>query len=181
MREHYKPLLGELSGRTPIVLSGLPQGVEAVTVPVRRNGESRVPRDRRGRVNVTRVDLVPSGRTALFAPPAGLSRTDLVWALSAGRRQWSSVQNRFGDRASSAWADQADDELAELRPQRDPDEVRAGLLELLDGLQTPPTLVAERLVLRVVSAGSALVPPPGTTTTAKRSSAPTCSSTTWDR
>lgn len=201
MREHYKPLLGELSGRTPIVLSGLPRGVEAVTVPVRRNGESRVPRDRRGRVNVTRVDLVPSERTALFAPPDGLSRADLVWALSAGRRQWSSVQNRFGDRAfpvaldlvrsggvvlrcavdrdrlalgspeswtlTGAWAEQADDELAELKPQRDPDEVREELLGLLDGLQTPPPLVAERSTLRAVSAGSALIPPPGTTTTAK--------------
>jgi len=201
MREHYKPLLGEISGRTPIVLSGLPQGVEAVTVPVRRNGESRVPRDRRGRVNVTRVDLVPSEHTALFAPPDGLSRADLVWTLSAGRRQWSSVQNRFGDRAfpvtldlvrsggvilrcavdrdrlalgppeswtlSSAWAEQADDELAELRPQRDPDEVRRELLGLLDGLEAPLPLIAERSVLCAISAGSPLIPPPDTTTTAK--------------
>lgn len=200
MRERYKPLLGELSGRTPIVLSGLPEGVEAVTVPVRRNGESRVPKDRRGRVNVTRVDLVPSGRIALFAPPDGLSRPDLVWTLSAGRRRWSSVENRFGDRAfavaidlvrsggvvlrcavdrdrlalgppeswtlSSAWAEQADDELAELKPQRDPDDVRRELLELLADLETP-SLAAERLALLAVPAGSALIPPPDTTTTAK--------------
>ncbi|SER92698.1 Wadjet anti-phage system protein JetD domain-containing protein [Actinokineospora terrae] len=201
MREHYKPLLGEMSGRSTILLSGLPPGVEAVTVPVRRNGVSRVPRDRRGRVKVTKVDLVPSERTALFSPPDGLSRADLAWVLSAARRQWSSVGNRFGGRAlsvavelvrsggvvlrcdvdsdrlalgspeswslSSAWAEQADDELAELRPQRDPDEVRRALLDQLDNLESPPSLVAERDVLRAVPAGSALVPPPGTTTTAK--------------
>lgn len=201
MREHYKPLLGEVSGRTPIMLNGLPPGVEGVTVPVRRNGESRVPRDRRGRVKATRVDLIPAERTPLFAPPEGFSRADLVWTLSASRRQWSSVSNRFGDRAfavalqlvrsggvvlrcaidrdrlalgppeswslSSAWAEQAADELTELRPQRDPDEVRRELLDLLDGLKSPPPLVAERAVLYAVPAGAALAPPPGTTTTAK--------------
>src|SRR6266540_2497956 len=99
MREHYKPLLGEISGRTPISLGGLPSGVEAVTVPVRRDGESRVPRDRRGRTNVRRVDLVAAKRVPLFEPPPGLSRADLVWTLSAGRRLWSSVRSRFGDRA----------------------------------------------------------------------------------
>ncbi len=201
MREHYKPLLGELAGRTPIVLSGLPDGVGAVTIPVRRDGESRVPRDRRGRVNATRVDLVSSGQTALFEPPDGLSRHDLVWVLSAGRRQWSSVQTRFGEHAfavatdlvrsggvvlrcavdrdkvalgspqgwtlSNAWAEQADDELAELKPQRDVDEVREELFRLLDGSWTTPPLIAERAALHAVPAGSALVTPPGTITTAK--------------
>jgi hypothetical protein len=201
MREHYKPLLGEVSGRMPISLAGLPSGVEAVTVPVRRGGESRVPRDRRGRANVSRVDLVSAERVPLFAPPSNLSRADLVWTLSAGRRLWSSVRSRFGDRSfavaaelvrsggvvlrcgvdrdrlalgspeswslSSAWAEQAADELAELRPQRDPDEVRQDLLDLLDGLRSPPPLVAEQAVLLAVPRGSALAPPVGTITTAR--------------
>lgn len=201
MREHYKPLLGELAGRTPIVMHDLPEGVDAVTIPVRRNGEPRVPRDRRGRVNAKHVDLVSSERTALFEPPEVLTRHDLVWVLSAGRRQWSSVQKRFGDRAplialdlvraggvvlrcevdrdavalgspqgwtlSNAWAEQADDELAELKPKRNVDDVREELLELLNGLEKPPPLVAEQSALHAVPVGSVLVPPPGTTTTAK--------------
>ncbi|WP_185447990.1 Wadjet anti-phage system protein JetD domain-containing protein [Kribbella qitaiheensis] len=201
MRERYKPLLGELAGRTSIVIRGIPNGVEAVTIPVRRDGESRVPKDRRGRINATRVDLICSDRTALFEPPAGLSRHDLAWVLSTGRRQWSTVQKRFGDRAfavalglvraggvilrcgvdrhtvelglpeswtlSHAWAEQADDELAELRPQRNVDEVREELVGLLNGLQTPLQLVAERSALHAVPVGSALAPPACTMTTAK--------------
>lgn len=201
MREHYKPLLGELTGRNPITIRGLPDGVGAVTVPVRRNGESRVPRDRRGRVSATRVDLVPSETTAFFEPPSGLTRQELAWVLSTGRRQWSTVQNQFGDRAfsialdlvrsggvllrctvdqdavalgspqswklSDAWAEQADDELAELKPQRNVDEVREELLGLLNGLQAPSPLIAERSALQAVPFGTTLVLPPGTTTTAK--------------
>lgn len=68
---------------------------------------------------------------------------------------------------SSAWAEQAADELAELRPQRDPDEVRQELLDLLDGLEAPAPLVAERAALLAAPRGSALGPPLGTITTAK--------------
>lgn len=78
VREHYRPLLGELAGRAPVPLVGLPDGVEAVTVPTRRNGESRVPRDRRRRVNPARVDLVADTRTPLFEPPNNLSGVALL-------------------------------------------------------------------------------------------------------
>ena len=201
MRDHYKPLLGEVSGRTPISLAGVPSGLEAVTVPVRRGGESRVPKDRRGRTKVSRVDLVAADRVALFEPPARLSQADLVWTLSAGRRTWSSVSNRFGARAlevavelvraggvvlrcdvdrnrlalgspqswslSGAWAQQAADELAELRPRRDPDEVRRELLKLLEGLTSPAPLAVERELLAGVAPGSALAVPAATGTTAR--------------
>ncbi|MFY1683615.1 Wadjet anti-phage system protein JetD domain-containing protein [Micromonospora sp. WMMD730] len=200
MREHYEPLLGELGGRTRIPLRGLPSGCEAVTVPVRRNGEAKIPKDRRGRVKVSHVDLVAADPVPLFEPPPNLATADLIWILSAGRRQWPSVVKRFGDRAdavalslvraggitlrcgvdpdeltirtpdgwslSTAWSEQAVDEIADLRPQRDPDDVRRELLGLLDGL-TPPTLAAERAALATVPAGSPLAPPPETVSGAK--------------
>lgn len=200
MREHYEPLLGELSGRTRIPLRGLPTGCEAVTVPVRRNGEAKIPKDRRRRVKVSHVDLVAADPVPLFEPPPNLATAELIWILSAGRRQWASVLKRFGDRAdavalslvraggivlrcgvdldeltirtpdgwslSTAWSEQAVDEIADLRPQRDPDDVRRELLGLLDGL-TPPTLAAERAALATVPARSPLAPPPGTVSGAK--------------
>jgi hypothetical protein len=68
---------------------------------------------------------------------------------------------------SSAWAQQAADELAELRPRRAPDEVRRELLELLDGLASPAPLDAERSLLAGAAPGSALTVPVATTTTAR--------------
>lgn len=201
MYESYLPLLGGLSGRTPIVLSGLPEGMGAVTVPVHRKGEDRVPRDRRRRTRATQVDVLCARSTPLFAPPAGLSKADLAWVLKHRRRGWSTVVSRFGSRAepvarqlilaggivlrcevdqylmklgqptswrlSSPWQEQAPDVLAELRPRRDPDVVRAELLGLLSGFEERPLLFAERAALELVPPGTGFVVPSGTTTTAK--------------
>jgi len=165
VREHYKPLLGELSGRTPIALGGLPQGVEAVTVPVRRNGESTraegparsCERDasrsclfrshsafratrwlvacRPGVGVVCRSTAVVVGAEPLRRPcvPVALDlvRSGGVVLRCAVDRDRLALGFPESWILSSAWAEQADDELAELRPQRDPDEVRAELLELL--------------------------------------------------
>lgn len=201
MPEHYRPLLGELAGRTPVPLVGLPDGIEAVTIPTRRNGESRVPRDHRRRVNPTRVDLVADARTPLFEPPNDLSTADLVWVLSRGTRRWRTVVSRFGGQAldaalslvrsggvvlrcaaephrlklgdpeswslSHAWMEQAPDALAELRPTRDPDEVRGELLALLRGIDAPYPLVGERTLLERVPPGSPLAVPAETITTTR--------------
>ncbi|MFS8102088.1 DUF2220 domain-containing protein [Lentzea alba] len=213
MYENYLPLLGGLAGRTPVELNGMPHGMRAVTVPVRRKGETRVPRDRKGRTQPTRVDVLAAEPTLLFSPPDSVSKQDLIWVLSRETRRWSTVTGRFGQRTdvvvdqliraggivlrcevdqdriklgqpegwrlSHAWREQAPDELAELRPRRDPDEVRAELLSLLDEARDHPApmtkrrararerLMIERAVLVRVPPGTGLVVPEGTATTAK--------------
>ncbi|GAA5153688.1 Wadjet anti-phage system protein JetD domain-containing protein [Amycolatopsis dongchuanensis] len=201
MGEDYVPILGELAGRSVVPLTDVPAGMRAVTVPVKRDGETRVPRDRRGRIKPVRVDLVAATQPALFEPPDSLSKADLIWVLSKNSRRWGSVARRFGNRSgevaaglvrqggivlrcavdrdqlrlgspegwslSRAWREQSADVLAELRPRRDPDEVRKELMRLLDGVEGPATLVAERELLRAVPAGSPLTVPAGTFTAAK--------------
>lgn len=98
-REHYLPILGELDGRERIPLISIPEGIEAVSVPLCRDGKYRIERDRRGRIRVTRVDLVPVSRTPFFDPPKGLPTADLVWILARPSRRWSSMEGRFRDKA----------------------------------------------------------------------------------
>jgi hypothetical protein len=201
MHENYLLLLGGLAGRTPVVLHGVPVGMQAVTIPLRRSGVAQVPRDRKRRTRVNRVDVLTARRTPAFEPPPDMSKADLSWVLSARVRRWSTVVKRFGARAdmvadqliraggvvlrcevdedrmklglpeswrlSSAWQEQAPDVLAELRPRRDPDSVRAELLTLLDEVRGQPRLVIERSALERVPPGAAFVVPDGTATTAK--------------
>ena len=55
-------LLGESEGRVRARIGGLPRGVMAVTVPVRKGGEARLPRDRHRRLRIDEVDLIADGR-----------------------------------------------------------------------------------------------------------------------
>lgn len=89
-REPYGP------GRAVVPLRGVPDGLVAVTIPRRVDGELRVPRDRKQRLHPRRVDLVAA------TPDQGPSRpaADEPWILGAERRAWSSVTNRFG---TTAW------------------------------------------------------------------------------
>lgn len=97
-------LFGESYGRVPVAVDGVQAGLRAVTVPVRRDGEDRLPRDRRRRLQVTEVDLVTAGSVALFEPPDELSDADLLWVLGAERRAWGSVARRFGPAAEEVAA-----------------------------------------------------------------------------
>lgn len=97
-------LFGEAFGRVPIPVERVPDGLRAVTVPTRRDGQDRLPRNRRRKLNVTEVDLVPVGEVPLFGPPEGLSSADLVWVLGAHRREWPSVVKRFGAQADAVTA-----------------------------------------------------------------------------
>lgn len=88
-------LFGESFGRVSVAVEGVPRGLRAVTVPTRRDGQDRLPRDRRRKLNVTQVDLVPADEVPLFGPPEGLSSSHLVWVLDSGRREWASIVKRF--------------------------------------------------------------------------------------
>src|SRR5689334_5163469 len=68
----------------------------AVSVPVRRSGEARTPRDRHRRLKIDAVDLISDGPTAPFDPPPGLSIRELIFVLEAGRRDWLTVENFLG-------------------------------------------------------------------------------------
>lgn len=94
--ENYLPLLGGLAGRTPLALNGVPEGLRVVTVPVRRQGETRVPRDTRRRTRTSQADVHTTARTSLFAPPDGMSTRDLTWVLDRPKRRWSTVVRKFG-------------------------------------------------------------------------------------
>ncbi|MFI1524849.1 Wadjet anti-phage system protein JetD domain-containing protein [Kitasatospora cineracea] len=89
-------LFGEAYGRLEVSVDGVPSGLRAVTIPVKRSGEARLPRDRRRRLRVQEVDLVADGSVGLFEPPAGLAPNDLLWVLRAERRSWDVVTRRFG-------------------------------------------------------------------------------------
>lgn len=96
-------LFGEREGRERTAVGGAPAGVMAVTVPVRRNGLGRVPRDRRGQPQIDVVDLVAEGPTNAYEPPDTLNSRELIFALEAGRRDWATVVDYFGaDRAVQA-------------------------------------------------------------------------------
>jgi hypothetical protein len=92
-------LFGEAYGRLEVSVDGVPPGLRAVTIPVHRSGEARLPRDRRRRLRVQEVDLVADGSVGFFEPPAGLTPNDLLWVLRAERRSWEAVSRRFGESA----------------------------------------------------------------------------------
>ena len=75
-------LLGEAAGRLRIPLSGLPDGVIAVTVPRKDpEGEVSVPVYRKGRPAWRKADLVAEQPAQAFTPPAELSPSELAWFL----------------------------------------------------------------------------------------------------
>ncbi|HEY2265350.1 MAG TPA: hypothetical protein VGI96_22185 [Streptosporangiaceae bacterium] len=94
-------LLGESEGRVRVPVGGLPRGVLAVSVPTRRDGEARLPRDRHRRLRINEVDLIADGPTDAFAPPEGLPARDLIFALETGRRDWATVEKAMGP--EKAW------------------------------------------------------------------------------
>lgn len=94
-------LFSERDGRVRAPIGGLPADVMAVTVPVRRNGQGHVPRDKRGRPKIEIVDLIAAGPTSAFAPPASLNSRDLIFALETGKHEWSTVADHFGE--TRAW------------------------------------------------------------------------------
>jgi Uncharacterized protein conserved in bacteria C-term(DUF2220) len=189
-------LFGEAEGRLTVDVTGVPDGLQALSVPVRRDGRNRAPRNRRGLLRITEVDLVACDPQALFTPPQTLSRSDVIWVLSASRREWASVEARFGEIAwavaevlircggvvlrcavddemrlglpsrwllSHAWAQQADERLVELRGERDPDETRRELMELMRPIAE---LADECQRLSGCPAGSSLRVPEGSATRA---------------
>jgi Uncharacterized protein conserved in bacteria C-term(DUF2220) len=93
--------LGEREGRIRAPVGGLPSELLAVTVPVRRDGEVRLPRDRSRRLKIEDVDLISDGPTSSYAPPPTLTSRDLIFVLEAGRRDWSTVAEYFG--SARAW------------------------------------------------------------------------------
>ncbi len=82
-------LLDEREGRIRAPVGGLPPGVLAVTVPVRRDREARLPRDRSRRLKIEDVDLISDGPTSSYAPLAALTSRDLIFVLEAARRDGS--------------------------------------------------------------------------------------------
>ena len=94
-------LVGDSEGRVRVPVGGLPDGVVAVTVPVRRDRTARVPRDRHGLLRVDDVDLIAADPTSAYSPPPDLNTQDLIFALEAGRRDWSTVADYFG--RARAW------------------------------------------------------------------------------
>jgi hypothetical protein len=96
-------LLGEAAGRVRIPLSGLPDGVIAVTVPRKDpEGEVSVPVDRKGRPAWRKADLVAEEPAQAFTPPAELSPSELAWFLETkDHRRWQAIETKFGDRAWS--------------------------------------------------------------------------------
>lgn len=93
-------LFSEAAGRIRVSVSGVPEGTHALSVPVRREGANRPPRNRQGLLRIQEVDLVTARVQQAYEPPEGLDSRHLVWVLSAKqRRSWSTVVSRFGDRA----------------------------------------------------------------------------------
>ncbi|MCK9921294.1 DUF2220 domain-containing protein [Frankia sp. AgPm24] len=89
-------LFSEREGRERAPIGGLPDGIVAVTVPVRRDGKGYVPRNRRGQPNIDVVDLIAEGPTNAYEPPAVLDSRELIFALEAGRRGWATIVEYFG-------------------------------------------------------------------------------------
>lgn len=99
-------LVGEAYGRVEVPLPGLPEGVTAVTVPRTGPNGDRVPRDRKGRVRVTEVDLVTPGSVDAYRPPSTLTNKDLIWILDTGsNRRWTTIEAKFGEHAWSVAVD----------------------------------------------------------------------------
>ncbi|MBO3746150.1 hypothetical protein J5X84_08760 [Streptosporangiaceae bacterium NEAU-GS5] len=97
-------LFSESEGRERAPIGGLPDGVIAVTVPVRRDGQGHVPRNRRGQLNIEVVDLIAEGATNAFEPPPTLDSRELIFALEAGRRSWATIVDYFGPSKAQAVA-----------------------------------------------------------------------------
>lgn len=93
---HVALLLGEQGGRVRAPVAGIPHGVLAVSVPVRRDGAAKVPRDRQRNLKIECVDLIADRATEAFEPPQGWSVRDLVFALDKGRRDWATIERHFG-------------------------------------------------------------------------------------
>lgn len=92
-------LIGEAYGRVEVRLPGLPAGVIAVTVPRTGPDGDRIPRDRKGRVRVTKVDLVAQGPVEAYRPPSALSPRELIWVLETGSsRRWATIEAKFHER-----------------------------------------------------------------------------------
>ena len=97
---HVPLLIGEAYGRVKVWLPGLPADVIAVTVPRSCPDGDRIPRDRKGRVRVTMVDLVAQGPVEAYNPPSTLSRQELIWVLETGSsRRWATIETKFHERA----------------------------------------------------------------------------------
>src|SRR6266545_7037758 len=89
-------LLGEREGRVRVQVGGLPSGLMAVSVPVRRGGQAKTPRDRHRRLRIGDVDLISGGPTDAFDPPADLPARDLIFVLEVGRRDWPTIESFLG-------------------------------------------------------------------------------------
>ena len=94
--ELFELFFGESTGRVRAPVGGLPAGVMAVTIPVRRDGEARAPRDRRRRLRIRDVELISSEPVQAFDPPPDMARRELIFVLGGGRRDWSTVEAFFG-------------------------------------------------------------------------------------
>lgn len=92
-------LFSEADGRIRVSVAEVPADTHALSVPVRREGANRAPRNRRGLLRIREVDLVTARAQPAYEPPEGLDGRHLVWVLSAKRRSWATVVARFGDRA----------------------------------------------------------------------------------
>jgi hypothetical protein len=97
---HVTLLIGEAYGRVKVRLPGLPAGVIAVTVPRTGPDGDCLPRDRKGRVRVTMVDLVTQDSVEAYHPPSTLSPRELIWVLETGSsRRWATIEAKFHERA----------------------------------------------------------------------------------
>ena len=97
---HVPLLIGEAYGRVKVRLPDLPAGVIAVTVPRTGPDGDRIPRDRKGRVRVTMVDLVAQGSVEAYHPPSTFSPRELIWVLETGSsRRWATIEAKFHERA----------------------------------------------------------------------------------
>lgn len=99
-------LVSEAHGRREVPLHGLPSGIIAVTVPrTRKDGDevlTRVPVDRKRRVNPAVVDLIASDPVPAYDPPAGLTDRDLIKVLTTRtRKRWTTIEADFGQ--EQAW------------------------------------------------------------------------------
>lgn len=102
-------------GRVFVPLRGVPDGLVAVTIPRRADGELRVPRDRKQRLKPTRVD-VTAADTASHGS-VNIAVADLHWLLGRERRSWPTVTSRFGGAAWDTSCDLARAGLVEIRCQ----------------------------------------------------------------
>ncbi|MET8941834.1 Wadjet anti-phage system protein JetD domain-containing protein [Streptomyces rubiginosohelvolus] len=94
-------MFSEAQGRIRVSVAGTPEGTDALSVPVRREGVNRAPRNRQGLLRIREVDLVTAYTQSAYDPPSSLDGRHLIWVLSAGRRSWAAVASRFKD---EAWA-----------------------------------------------------------------------------